>query len=99
MAINSLGYYLLGLGEVDSAIEIFKFNTREYPNSANTYDSLGEAYLADGDTEKARENYEKSLQLDPDNEHAVEMLRNMDQEGDVTFLDHTRNWFNLAISR
>lgn len=99
MAINSLGYYLLGLGEVDSAIEIFKFNTREYPNSANTYDSLGEAYLADGDTEKARENYEKSLQLDPDNEHAVEMLRNIDQEGEVTSLDHTRNWFNLAISR
>jgi tetratricopeptide (TPR) repeat protein len=43
-----------------------------YPQSANVYDSLGEAYLLRGDKEKAIENYQKSLDLDPKSENAKE---------------------------
>jgi cytochrome c-type biogenesis protein CcmH/NrfG len=39
------------------------------------YDSLGEAYMDDGNEELAVQNYEKSLQLDPGNTNAVEKLK------------------------
>lgn len=87
-ALNSLGYYLLGIGEIENAIAIFKFNTQEYPRSANTYDSLGEAYLAGGNIEKAKEHYQKSLALDPGNQNAVDMLSKIEM-GDGT--SYTKN--------
>ena len=59
---------------ITSAIEIFKANVFFYPEASNTYDSLAEAYMTAGDKERAIENYEKSLALDPNNENAVEML-------------------------
>lgn len=84
-AFNSLGYYLLGNGEIENAIAIFKFNTEEYPESANTYDSLGEAYLADGNIEKAKESYRKSLELDPGNQNAVDMLNTIETGGETGY--------------
>lgn len=63
--INGLGYRLLGDGKSSEAIEIFKTNVRLYPDSWNTYDSLGEAYAAAGQKELAIQNYEKSVQLNP----------------------------------
>ena len=48
--INSLGYQLLRRKRVPDAIEILKLNVEAYPNSANVYDSLGEAYFASGNT-------------------------------------------------
>ena len=75
--INNLGYGLLGNGEVQMAIEVFKINVALYPDAYNTYDSLGEAYMEDGQTEKAITNYEKSLELNPDNTNAVEMLKKL----------------------
>jgi cytochrome c-type biogenesis protein CcmH/NrfG len=41
------------------------------------YDSLGEAYMKAGEKELAIQNYEKSLQLDPKNMNAVEMLKKL----------------------
>ena len=34
---------------------IFALNTEEYPHSANTFDSLGEAYVISGDKSSAYE--------------------------------------------
>ena len=48
-----------------------------YPESFNVYDSLGEALLAAGDREGAEANYRKSLELNPDNTNAVEVLQSM----------------------
>jgi CubicO group peptidase (beta-lactamase class C family) len=80
--LNTLGYRLLGSDRVEGAIEIFKLNVEEYPDASNPYDSLGEAYMEAGELELAIENYERSLELDPDNTNAVRMLERIrDQMG------------------
>lgn len=72
--MNSLGYVFLHSHRYEQAIEIFKANVKLYPKSGNVYDSLGEAYVMTGDVERAIENYEKSVEIDPENEHGKEML-------------------------
>ena len=75
--INTLGYRLLSRKRVPEAIEILKLNVEAYPNSANVYDSLGEAYFLSGNTAQAIQNYEKSLSLDPANTNAAMMLKKL----------------------
>jgi len=75
--VNQYGYKLLAEGKISEAIDIFKFNVYTHPESANSYDSLGEAYMKAGNKELAIKNYEKSLELDPDNKNAVEMLKKL----------------------
>jgi tetratricopeptide (TPR) repeat protein len=72
--LNSLGYRLLRKQQVREAIEVFKLNVEAYPNSANVYDSLAEAYMANGDKDLALENYKRSLQLNPQNANAAQKL-------------------------
>jgi CubicO group peptidase (beta-lactamase class C family) len=72
--LNMLGYRLMRSDRVDGAIEVFKLNVKEYPDAWNPYDSLGEAYMEAGELDLAIENYEKSLELNPDNTNAVTML-------------------------
>jgi len=74
---NALGYRLLGRNQFLEAIEVFKMNTELYPESANVYDSLGEAYMLQGNDRQAIQNYEKSLHLNPDNTNAKEMLKKL----------------------
>jgi len=75
--LNSLGYQLLQSGKTKDAIEIFKLNITAYPNSSNVYDSMGEAYMVDGNKELAITNFKKSLELNPGNKNAVEMLEKL----------------------
>jgi hypothetical protein len=75
--LNATGYRLLEDGKTELAIGIFKLNVAEHPESANTYDSLGEAYAAAGDKELAIKNYEKSLELDPGNDNARRVLEDL----------------------
>lgn len=72
--INRVGYELLQNGKKKEAIEVFKINTETFPKSGNAYDSLAEAYLADGDKKMAVENYTKSVALDPSNENGKKIL-------------------------
>lgn len=78
--LNTLGYTLLQRMKVAEAIAIFKANVEMYPQSANTYDSLGEAYMVNGDKEPAITNYKKSLELNPQNTNAVTMLKKLNGE-------------------
>ncbi|MDQ3804229.1 MAG: serine hydrolase [Acidobacteriota bacterium] len=75
--VNRIGYDLLSLKRVADAIEVFKLNAEDYPQSFNTYDSLGEAYMESGDREQAIKNYQKSVELNPDNKNGVEMLKKL----------------------
>ena len=76
-AINSLGYALLRSRKREAAIEIFRFNVTRFPQSANTYDSLAEAYLAAGNKAKSIEYYEKALSIDPKLTSAIEALKRL----------------------
>lgn len=70
--INELGYELLGRGRVDEAVAIFELNTKQFPDSWNVYDSLGDAYEAQGDLQMALESFRKSLSLRPDSPTGLE---------------------------
>ncbi len=72
--LTLFGYSYLWEDKVLEAIEIFKLIVAEFPNSSNAYDSLGEAYLKYGNTELSLKNYEKSLELNPDNFFAEDQI-------------------------
>jgi tetratricopeptide (TPR) repeat protein len=72
--LNALGYRLIQAKEYKEAIRIFQLNVEAYPQSSNVYDSLGEAYMDDGNKAQAIANYQKSLALNPKNGNAVVML-------------------------
>lgn len=75
--INSIGYRLLEIKKVGDAIQVFTQNTVDFPKSWNTWDSLAEAYMANGDNAAAIKYYEKSLELNPNNKNAVEQLKKL----------------------
>lgn len=66
--INQLGYQSLFAGKTDEAIAIFKTNIERYPESANVYDSLAEAYERNGQIELAAPLYEKAQNLGQKNQ-------------------------------
>jgi predicted alpha/beta superfamily hydrolase len=76
--VNSMGYTMLyELKDMKKATAFFEYNISNFPKSANAYDSLGEAYMIKGDKDQAIKNYEKSLKLDPDNQNAARMIREL----------------------
>lgn len=72
--LTMYGYLLFWENKVAEALEIFKLIALEFPNSANAYDSLGEAYLSNGDTALSLTNYERSLAMNPDNFNAEDQI-------------------------
>ena len=78
--LNRVGYGFLRTKKLPEAIAYFKLNVEFYPSSFNVYDSLGEAYMANGDKELAIANYKKSLELNPKNTHAAEMLKKLESQ-------------------
>jgi CubicO group peptidase (beta-lactamase class C family) len=76
-SINQLGYTCMRLKKMAEAIAVFKLNVELYPNSWNVYDSLGEAYMENGEGELAIQSYNKSIELNPDNQNGREMLEKL----------------------
>ena len=75
--LNALGYKLMGARKFKEALRIFQLNVEAYPHSSNVYDSLAEAYMDDGDKPQAIVNYEKSVQLNPNNRNAIQTLQKL----------------------
>jgi dienelactone hydrolase len=75
--LNAWGYGLLRAGQPAQAIAIFKLATTLYPASGNAFDSLAEAYEQQGDKPNAILHYQRSLQLDPDNDNARAHLQTL----------------------
>lgn len=76
--MNQLGYIYLQGGKISEAVKVFKLNVELYPQSANVYDSYGEALAAAGDKENAIINYRKSIELDPANENGKQVLKKLE---------------------
>ena len=64
--LNQYGYQLLGQKKVDEAIRVFEKNTKDHPDSWNTWDSLAEGWATAGEKKKAVANYEKALSMTDD---------------------------------
>jgi tetratricopeptide (TPR) repeat protein len=75
--LNQVGYALLTAGKSKDAIAVFTLNAERHPQSANVWDSLGEAYMTAGDQAAAIAHYRKSLQLNPHNENAAAILKKL----------------------
>lgn len=75
--LNWIGYQFLNTGLTDEAIAVFRVNTILFPDIANTYDSLAEAYMVRGEKELAIKYYKKSLELDPLNKNAENRIKEM----------------------
>lgn len=78
--VNRIGYSMLqsrNESKKPKALAFFILNTENFPNSFNAFDSLGEAYETLGNKENAVNNYEKSLELNPDNEHVIMKIKSL----------------------
>jgi dienelactone hydrolase len=81
--MNQTAYERLQARQLKESIELFKLNVEAYPNSANAYDSLGDAYLADGQNDNARASSRKALELlpaDKGDERFKELIRQSAEE-------------------
>ncbi|MCX8526092.1 serine hydrolase [Chryseobacterium formosus] len=77
--LNKLGYELLRSSKNKESIEIFKLAVKEFPKDANLFDSLGEAYFNNKEYALSKQNYLKSLELNPENENGKQMLLNIEK--------------------
>ena len=78
--LNRLGLRLsFNAGKMEQGINVFLLAVHIYPKSANLYDSLALAYLYNQDHKNAIANFKKSLELDPENQHAIDRLKQLDE--------------------
>ncbi len=77
--VNAKGYELISNKDVANAIEVFKLNVSAFPKSSNAFDSLGEAYFLNKNYDLSLINYKKSLELDPQNYDAREMIGKIEE--------------------
>jgi tetratricopeptide (TPR) repeat protein len=73
--MNFAGYGMLQRGRTAEAVALFKMNAETYPQSANCWDSLTEAYMANGDNELALECVEKLIETLPEDTNLSPELR------------------------
>ncbi|MFC2173504.1 hypothetical protein ACFLU6_12855 [Acidobacteriota bacterium] len=83
--LNWLGYHFLyWWGRPQEALDVFRLNVDLFPQSANAFDSLGEAYAVNENPTAAIEQYQKSLQLNPDNQNAKAWLERLSKNRNAT---------------
>ena len=75
--MNRLGYNLIYLKKYPEAMAVFEQNAKDFPESANVWDSLAEGCMLNGKKDLAIKYYEKSLQLDPNNKNAIKKLKEL----------------------
>lgn len=68
---NARGYSLLQTGELEQAIAEFEGLTERDQTDANSWDSLGEGYLAGGKADRSLDAYSRALAIEPAFESAL----------------------------
>jgi predicted Zn-dependent protease len=69
-------------GELEKAIAVLRINALYFSDVPNVYDSLGEAYLNNGEQEKALRMYQKVLSFDNNNENAKKQIEQLEKRND-----------------
>jgi CubicO group peptidase (beta-lactamase class C family) len=78
--MNVLSYVFLQEDKAKISASVLELAIEQFPKAFNLYDSYGEVLLNLGEKEKAIENYKKSIELNPDNKHGIEVLRKLEQK-------------------
>jgi len=78
MVFRILGYEFIGSKSYAEAITVLGMGIELYPLSSKLYGEIGEAYLMQGDKEKARSSYQRASEIDPDNFEAKYLLKDFD---------------------
>ena len=73
----NLGARLIESDRAEDAIELLEGSVRLHPDHFAVHDKLGEAYAANDDVELAIDAYTRSLEINPENSNAVEMLKKL----------------------
>ena len=78
--LNTLGLRLsFDSKKIEQGINVLLLALHLYPKSANLYDSLAEAYLHNKDFKNAISNFKKSLELNPENQNAIDRLKQFEE--------------------
>jgi tetratricopeptide (TPR) repeat protein len=75
--LNARGMDLVHKHQLQAGLALLRINTALYPNAANTWDSLGAAYLAQGNKAMARDSYRQALRVDANFASAKQALANL----------------------
>lgn len=78
--LNTMGYRLIDQKKLNDAIPYFEYCAQLYPNFWMAYHNLGYCYQNTGNKQKAIENYEKSLKVNPRNTLASQRLKQLKEE-------------------
>lgn len=73
--LNVVSYKLLQADRAPLAARVLEMAIEVYPEAFNLYDSYGEILRELGRLDESIKNYEKSLELNPKNENAKQMLK------------------------
>jgi len=68
---------LVNINRLRDAVDIFKLNIEEHPEASSPYYCLGDVYMMAGRNKLAMKYYEKSLDLNPENETVLKMMEKM----------------------
>lgn len=78
--INAAGYGAAYAGDMTNAVELLRMNTELFPNSANTWSSLAEIVLYQGQEADALRYYRRALEADPQLDSAADQIRRMEAD-------------------
>lgn len=79
VTVNRVGYDAMNILDAEAALPAFRWNLERFPRSSNAHDSLGEAYRAAGQLDRAKESYRRALALDPSSERLKAILYELGQ--------------------
>jgi hypothetical protein len=79
-ALNDVGYKFLQGGDTARAIQVFRIATEDFPESANAFDSLGDAFASAGEKKLAIESFTQALKINPNWEPSRRSLQRLTRE-------------------
>lgn len=77
-ALNNFGYEVMKK-DLAGAVQVFRLNAEQFPQSGNVWDSLAEAYFKSGNLKAAKEYYQKALTRDGSDQNAKDMLAKLQE--------------------
>jgi len=75
--LNSLGHVWLAASDTSKALLAFRLNAMLFPGNASVYESLGAISIKMGQKQKAKQYYQKALEVEPVNQNAAKMLQQL----------------------